>query len=111
MFGQDMQRLRRNALTMLKGRRVDREVILEMEMRMSHHQHLYEINNNEDDVTPGRYLEARINLSRREAVNSLKADGMSLREIRFRFMSLARKYHLDKWIETCNFSKAQIKKN
>ena len=64
-------------------------------------------NNNKYDVTPDRCLEARISISRSEAVNILKVDGMSKREIRLRYISLARKYHPDKWVERCNFSKAQ----
>ena len=58
-----------------------------------------EINNNKHDATPGRCLEARINLSRREVVRILSVDSMSRRDVRLRHMKLARKCHPDKWVD------------
>ena len=54
------------------------------------------VNNKKYDTTPGRCLEARMNVSRREAVNMLKVYGMSKREIKLRCIQSATKCHPDK---------------
>ena len=50
-------------------------------------------------------MEAIVNMSRSKAAEILNvADGTLEREIKMRYMALARKYHPDKWCSRCKFS-------
>ena len=58
-------------------------------------------------ITPGRHPESKSNFPRRYVLKKLDVDAKSKREARMRCVSLDIEFHLDKWPEICDFSKAE----